>query len=139
MPQFCNHSFKKGLFEKCPTKHGDEQMTVLTLILLEIFFSLISVATTKIAPVMSALALFYSMASFYTYMGMPTNKFIDVSQSYFAVFKLSAFLIGYLFDESLPIDYRFEFSYFMMTLILTIDAYYGFYNLVKETRLKKAD
>ena len=88
---------------------------------------------------MSALTLFYSMASLYTYMGLKTNKFIDISQSYFAAFKLSAFLIGYLFDESLPINYRFEFSYFMMTLILTIDAYYGFYKLIKETRLKNAD
>jgi hypothetical protein len=96
-----------------------------------------SVVTTHIAPLMSAFTVYYSLASLYSYLGLKTTKFLDFSQSYFVAFKLSAFLIGYLFDESVLISYRFEFNYLMMTLLLTVDAFYGFYQLITETRLRK--
>ncbi len=85
---------------------------------------------------MSACALFYSLASLYSYFGFKTNKFIDISQSYFASFKVSAILLGHFFDTSLPISYYFEFNFAMMTLLITVDAYYGFNELIRETRLK---
>lgn len=94
------------------------------------------VITTKIAPIMSSCALFYALTSLYSFFGLQTTKFIDISQSYFASFKLSAILLGYFFDTSLPISYYFEFNFAMMTLLITIDAYYGFNELIRETRLK---
>jgi len=94
------------------------------------------VATTKIAPIMSTCALFYALASLYAYFGLKSNKFIDVSQSYFTSFKLSAILLGHFFDTSLPISYYFEFNFGMLTLLITVDAYYGFNQLIRETRLK---
>jgi hypothetical protein len=136
MPQFCNLSFKQDLLNKCSEKYGSQQTIVLGLIFLEIYFSLMSVVTTQLAPLMSAFTLYYSLTSLYSYLGLKTTKFLDFSQSYFVAFKLSAFLIGYLFDESVPISYRFEFNYFMMTLLLTVDAFYGFYQLITETRLR---
>ncbi len=109
----------------------------MILIFGQIYFSLISVATTNIAPTISGIALFYAVTTLYSFFGLKTIKFIDFSQSYFASFKLSALLLGYFFDASLPISYYFEFNFAMMTLLITIDAYYGFYNLIRETRLKK--
>lgn len=109
----------------------------MILIFGQIYFSLISVATTNIAPIISGIALFYAVTSLYSFFGLKTIKFIDLSQSYFASFKLSAILLGYFFDASLPISYYFEFNFAMMTLLITIDAYYGFYDLIRETRLKK--
>ena len=84
---------------------------------------------------MSTCALVYSLASLYSYFGFKTNKFIDISQSYFASFKLSAILLGQFFDTSLPISYYYEFNFAMMTLLITIDAYYGFNELIRETKL----
>lgn len=76
---------------------------------------------------MSGCSLLYAVTSLYSFFGFKTTKFIDVSQSYFASFKLSAFLLGYFFEKSLPISYYFEFNFAMMTFLLIIDAYYGFY------------
>ena len=85
---------------------------------------------------MSSCALFYALSSLYSFFGLQTNKFIDISQSYFASFKLSAILLGCFFETSLPISYYFEFNFTVMTLLITIDSYYGFNELIRETRLK---
>jgi hypothetical protein len=44
--------------------------------------------------------------------------------------------LGYLFDSSLPISYNFEFNFTMLSILVTIDSYCGFYSLISETYLK---
>ena len=136
MPQFCNQSLKQGLFVKSSIKYGDQQVLALSLIILELYFSLMSLFTSTIAPLMSLFALLYSLVSFYSFLGLPTTKPLDILQSHFASFKLSAFLLGYLFDSALPKTSTIDNYYIILTLLITLDAYYGFNVLIGELRLE---
>jgi len=101
MPFFCNQSLKQNLFNKSSKKYGDQQIIALIVIMMEIYLSILSAVSTTVAPVMSCFAVVYSLVSLYSYLGLPSNKPLDIMKSYFASFKVSAFLLGYHFDACL--------------------------------------
>ncbi len=98
-------------------------MVILTSLSVQLFLSLMSAATTEIAPVLSITSVFYTILSLYSFSGLPCSKFVDLSTSYFASFKLSAFLLGYLFDAMLV--GKVEVCYTLLTIMVTAEAYYG--------------
>lgn len=85
-----------------------------------------SSVNTNVAPIMSILVVIYSICCLHAYLGLPSIKYIDVSQSYFATTKLSAICLGYMFDAICQNKFENEYSYSLMTLLLTLDALYGF-------------
>lgn len=138
MPKFCKTSMKQDLFSKSSAKHMNEQVFSLSIIFLELYLGILSVTSTLVAPIMSSFVILYSLFSLYSYFGLPTIKVIQVSQSYFAATKLSAFCLGYLFDSICYGSFQAsqDLSFALMTLVLTFDALYGFNNLVSQEHVE---
>ena len=95
------------------------------MIFAQMYFALLSMVHSNVAPVLSFLIAVYALFSIYCYFGIKNFKVISMCQSYMAATKLSAVALGYLFD-SLVSGNSFEFSYFMMTALITADAFLGF-------------
>jgi hypothetical protein len=98
----------------------------------ELYLSILSASQASIAPVMSFFVILYSLFSLYAYMGLPHPRFIQVSQSYFAATKLSAFCLGYLFDAFCygTFNQWGDLSFLLMTILITFDALVGFNHLL---------
>jgi hypothetical protein len=137
MPEFCNDSLKQGVFSLCPNKHFTRQILTVTFILFELYTAVMSAISTSIAPVMSILVCLYSFLSLLCFLDIPCSKLVKMSQSYFAAFKLSAFCLGYLFD-GFATNQGFDFSYTLLTLVITADAYLSYYCLLDKHDLSSS-
>lgn len=138
MPKFCRQSMKQDLFGKSSAKYMNEQVFSASIILLELYLGILSASSTSIAPVISGFVILYSVFSLYSFLGLPQVKAIQVSQSYFAATKLSAFCIGYLFDAICYGSFSAEkdSSFALLTVVLTFDAVIGFNHLVSEHHIE---
>lgn len=125
---------KAGLLLKSSAKYMDEQVSQVSIIFLELGLGILSTTNTGVAPIISAFVVLYSLCSLYSFTGLPTIKAIQVSQSYFAATKLSAFCLGYLFDAVCFGSFSAEkdISFTLMTAVLTFDALIGFNHLVSQ-------
>jgi hypothetical protein len=135
MPDFCNKSLKKSLFSLPSSLYYNTQILTLCFLSIQLFLGLMSSATTEIAPLLSIICVIYTVLSLYSFLDPVGTKFIDLSTSYFASFKLSAFCLGYLFD-AYTIG-RLEWFYSLLTLVITCDAYYGLYKLIEEQKISR--
>ena len=131
MPEFCNGSLKQGMFSQSPSTHFTKQILTVIFILFELYAGIMSTISTSISPVISILVSIYSLLSLICYLDIPCSKLAKMAQSYFASFKLSAFCLGYLFD-GFATKQAFEFSYTLMTIVITADAYLSYYSLVEK-------
>ena len=134
MPEFCNSSMKLGVFQLPASTHFKQQIALLTLIMVELYFAILSTVTSKISPALGLLVTAYALLSFYAYLGLPSHKLVNMSQSYFASAKLAALCLGFLFDSILSGAFSKEYSFTIMTLLITFDAVLGFNHLVDKEK-----
>jgi hypothetical protein len=135
MPEFCSGSFKQNVFLLPSTIHDKKQIALIVVMFLELFLAVMSSVRTEVAPTLSLIIALYTTLSIYSYFGLPTNKIVDVSQSYFAATKLSAFFLGYLFDSICSGSFKNEVYFTLLTILVTLDASQGFHYLVSKQQL----
>lgn len=124
-PEFCNDSFKSNAFNLNGNTHFAIQILSVFISFAEFYFSVMGCVKSEIAPVLCGLIALYSVASMYTFFGLKENKIVNMSQSYFAATKLSALALGYFFD-SLVGGEAFSINFFIMTILISFDAFLGF-------------
>ena len=135
MPEFCSGSFKQNVFLLPSTIHDKKQIALIVVMFLELFLAVMSSVRTEVAPTLSLIIALYTTLSIYSYFGLPTNKIVDISQSYFAATKLSAFCLGYLFDSICSGSFNNEVYFTLLTILVNLDASQGFHYLVSKQRL----
>lgn len=125
MPEFCNESLKNNAF-LLGRSQFDSQMMSAVLVFAELYFALMSAIHTSVAPIFSIIVAIHALFSMACYFGINSSRFVQICQSYAATYKLSAIALGYLFDHIVQHGFGFEFSFLMMTLVLSFDAFLGY-------------
>ncbi len=124
-PEFCNDSFKSNAFNLNGNTHLAIQLLSIVISFAEFYLAMMSCVKSDVAPVLSGVIALYSLASMYTFFGLKSFKSVNMCQSYFMGTKLSALALGYFFD-SLANGSSFSTIFFMMTILITFDAFLGF-------------
>jgi len=111
------------------------QLTSGILIFVELYLSIMSAVHSQIASVFSIFVAIQAVFALYSFFGLPNHRFVLISQSYFATLKVAAVALGYLF-ECVRNGVFNEISFFLMTVVLTFDAFLGFALLVSRDDYK---
>jgi hypothetical protein len=75
MPDFCNKTFKTNAFN-IKEKSIETQVFGGFLIIAELYFELMSMVHSSIAPVFSFVIALYALISMYSYFGLKDHKII---------------------------------------------------------------
>ena len=125
VPEFCNDSFKSNAFNLNGNTHFAIQLLSVFISFAEFYFAVMGSVKSEIAPVLCGFIGLYSLASIYAFFGLMNVRIVNMCQSYFAATKLSALALGYIFD-SLANGQQFSATFFIMTLLISFDAFLGF-------------
>jgi len=81
---------------------------------------------------MSLIVVLYSVVSLVSYLGLTDYKILNMFQSCLSATKISALCIGYRFDALSSQHGQVEYYFTLMTVFITIDAFFGFEELVRK-------
>lgn len=123
MPELCNESFKNNAFSG---RQLALQLTSVTMIFGQIYFSIMSAIYSDLAPVFSVFVTVYALTSLYCFFGLVANRSVVMSQSTFVGLKLTAVALGYLFETFRNGGFHLEISFMVMTAFLALDAFLGY-------------